>query len=194
MRSGYRTVVAFPRRGEGERAAYNLGRMQATWLGEDVDVGRQVLEPSLGRRAARRRPPRPRLPAHRLSPPVRRAGRARTRSQRPPRRADVHELLRGSSCMTRRRASPLNTHGARSARPPVPSRYRATSRVARRRGGEQDLALPAPAHRCRSSKAARYQAAVPRAGAPAGRRWWRRAPPGWSSPSAGRPGIQAGFR
>jgi transcription-repair coupling factor (superfamily II helicase) len=39
--------VAFPRRGEGERAAYNLGRMQATWLGEDVDVGRQVLEPSL---------------------------------------------------------------------------------------------------------------------------------------------------
>jgi transcription-repair coupling factor (superfamily II helicase) len=47
VRSGYRTVVAFPRRGEGERTAYNLGRMQATWLGEDVDVGRQVLEPSL---------------------------------------------------------------------------------------------------------------------------------------------------
>jgi transcription-repair coupling factor (superfamily II helicase) len=48
VRSGYRTVVAFPRRGEGERAAYNLGRMQATWLGEDVDVGRQVLqEPTL---------------------------------------------------------------------------------------------------------------------------------------------------
>jgi transcription-repair coupling factor (superfamily II helicase) len=47
VRSGYRTVVAFPRRGEGERAAYNLGRMQVTWLGEDIDVGRQVLEPSL---------------------------------------------------------------------------------------------------------------------------------------------------
>jgi transcription-repair coupling factor (superfamily II helicase) len=47
VRSGYRTVVAFPRRGEGERAAYNLGRMKATWLGEDVDAGRQVLEPSL---------------------------------------------------------------------------------------------------------------------------------------------------
>jgi transcription-repair coupling factor (superfamily II helicase) len=47
VRSGYRTVVAFPRRGEGERAAYNLARVQATWLGEDVDVGRQVLEPSL---------------------------------------------------------------------------------------------------------------------------------------------------
>jgi transcription-repair coupling factor (superfamily II helicase) len=47
VRSGYRTVVAFSRRGEGERAAYNLGRMKATWLGEDVDAGRQVLEPSL---------------------------------------------------------------------------------------------------------------------------------------------------
>jgi transcription-repair coupling factor (superfamily II helicase) len=47
VRSGYRTVVAFPRRGEGERAAYNLGRLKATWLGENVDVGRQVLEPSL---------------------------------------------------------------------------------------------------------------------------------------------------
>jgi transcription-repair coupling factor (superfamily II helicase) len=47
VRSGYRTVVAFPRRGEGERAAYNLGRLKATWLGEGVDVGHQVLEPSL---------------------------------------------------------------------------------------------------------------------------------------------------
>jgi transcription-repair coupling factor (superfamily II helicase) len=47
VRSGYRTVVAFAQRGEGERAAYNLGRLQATWLGEDVDVARQVLEPSL---------------------------------------------------------------------------------------------------------------------------------------------------
>jgi transcription-repair coupling factor (superfamily II helicase) len=53
VRSGYRTVVAFPRRGEGERAAYNLGRMKASWLAEDVDAGRsaggprQVLEPSL---------------------------------------------------------------------------------------------------------------------------------------------------
>ena len=33
VRSGYRTVVTFPRRGEGERAAYNLGRLKATWLG-----------------------------------------------------------------------------------------------------------------------------------------------------------------
>jgi len=47
VRSGYRTVVAFPQRGEGERAAYNLGRLKATWLGEEVDVGRAPLEPSL---------------------------------------------------------------------------------------------------------------------------------------------------
>ena len=33
VRSGYRTVVTFPRRGEGERAAFNLGRLKATWLG-----------------------------------------------------------------------------------------------------------------------------------------------------------------
>ncbi len=32
IRSGYRTVVAFPRKGEGERAAYNLGRLKVAWL------------------------------------------------------------------------------------------------------------------------------------------------------------------
>ncbi|HUB03512.1 MAG TPA: DEAD/DEAH box helicase, partial [Solirubrobacteraceae bacterium] len=31
-RSGYRTVVTFTRRGEGERAAYNLGRLKVHWL------------------------------------------------------------------------------------------------------------------------------------------------------------------
>jgi len=31
-RSGYRTVVTFPRKGEGERAAYNLGRLKVRWL------------------------------------------------------------------------------------------------------------------------------------------------------------------
>jgi transcription-repair coupling factor (superfamily II helicase) len=38
-RSGYHTVVAFTRRGEGERAAYNLGRLKVTWLdpGQDTD-------------------------------------------------------------------------------------------------------------------------------------------------------------
>ncbi len=33
-RSGYKTVVAFAVRGEGERAAYNLGRLKVEWLGE----------------------------------------------------------------------------------------------------------------------------------------------------------------
>jgi transcription-repair coupling factor (superfamily II helicase) len=53
VRSGYRTVVAFPRRGEGERAAYNLGRLKATWLGDgDPGAARAgaagaALEPSL---------------------------------------------------------------------------------------------------------------------------------------------------
>ncbi|MBV8943429.1 MAG: transcription-repair coupling factor [Solirubrobacterales bacterium] len=32
VRSGYRTVVAFARRGDGERVAYNLGRLRAGWL------------------------------------------------------------------------------------------------------------------------------------------------------------------
>ncbi len=36
-RSGYRTVLAFARRGEGERLAYNLGRLKVRWLGEDGD-------------------------------------------------------------------------------------------------------------------------------------------------------------
>jgi transcription-repair coupling factor (superfamily II helicase) len=47
VRSGYRTVVAFPRRGEGERAAYNLGRLRASWLGEGVDGGGSAVDPSL---------------------------------------------------------------------------------------------------------------------------------------------------
>ncbi len=39
-RSGYRTVVTFARRGEGERAAYNLGRLKVRWLdpGETQDA------------------------------------------------------------------------------------------------------------------------------------------------------------
>jgi transcription-repair coupling factor (superfamily II helicase) len=39
VRSGYRTVVAFPRRGEGERAAYNLGRLKADWLVDEAPGG-----------------------------------------------------------------------------------------------------------------------------------------------------------
>jgi len=47
VRSGYRTVVTFPRRGEGERAAYNLGRLKAAWLGEGQEMSSQAPEPSL---------------------------------------------------------------------------------------------------------------------------------------------------
>jgi transcription-repair coupling factor (superfamily II helicase) len=36
LRSGYRTVVTFPQRGEGERVAYNLGRLLVRWLDGDV--------------------------------------------------------------------------------------------------------------------------------------------------------------
>jgi transcription-repair coupling factor (superfamily II helicase) len=40
-RSGYRTVVAFARKGEGDRAAYNLGRLKIHWLdGADSVDGR----------------------------------------------------------------------------------------------------------------------------------------------------------
>ncbi|HMD52497.1 MAG TPA: CarD family transcriptional regulator, partial [Solirubrobacteraceae bacterium] len=47
VRSGYRAVVAFPRRGEGERAAYNLGRLKVSWLDEQADVGRTTPGPAL---------------------------------------------------------------------------------------------------------------------------------------------------
>jgi transcription-repair coupling factor (superfamily II helicase) len=47
VRSGYRAVVAFPHRGEGERAAYNLARLKATWLEEEVNVGGARSEPAL---------------------------------------------------------------------------------------------------------------------------------------------------
>ncbi|MGI9098945.1 MAG: CarD family transcriptional regulator, partial [Solirubrobacteraceae bacterium] len=39
VRSGYRTIVAWPQRGEGDRAAYNLARLKASWLGEGDPAG-----------------------------------------------------------------------------------------------------------------------------------------------------------
>jgi len=45
VRSGYRTVVTWPRRGEGERAAYNLARVRARWL--EQDAGDHPTEPEL---------------------------------------------------------------------------------------------------------------------------------------------------
>ncbi len=41
-RSGYQTVLTFARRGEGERFAYNLGRMKTRWLGEGELVSPQA--------------------------------------------------------------------------------------------------------------------------------------------------------
>ena len=42
-RSGYRTVVAWPQQGAGERAAYNLGRMKVTWGAETNGGGKSGL-------------------------------------------------------------------------------------------------------------------------------------------------------
>jgi len=39
VRSGYRTVVAFAARGEGERAAYNLGRLKVRWVDGSAPAG-----------------------------------------------------------------------------------------------------------------------------------------------------------
>jgi transcription-repair coupling factor (superfamily II helicase) len=47
VRGGYRTVVAWPRRGEGERAAYNLARLKTRWLGESEAGGNRLVEPEL---------------------------------------------------------------------------------------------------------------------------------------------------
>ncbi|MDX6655276.1 MAG: hypothetical protein QOH62_69, partial [Solirubrobacteraceae bacterium] len=46
-RSGYTTVVAWPRRGEGERAAYNLARVRAKWLGEEGEADIRFAEARL---------------------------------------------------------------------------------------------------------------------------------------------------
>jgi transcription-repair coupling factor (superfamily II helicase) len=54
VRSGYRTVVAWPRRGEGERAAYNLARSTPSWLdGEGVEHGPPKPELRFARAALR---------------------------------------------------------------------------------------------------------------------------------------------
>jgi transcription-repair coupling factor (superfamily II helicase) len=39
IRSGYETVVAFPRRGDGERVAYNLARLRVSWLSDGAAAG-----------------------------------------------------------------------------------------------------------------------------------------------------------
>ncbi|MCW2998465.1 MAG: mfd [Solirubrobacterales bacterium] len=55
VRGGYRTVVAWPRKGEGERAAYNLARMKARWYGDSDRMngdGSAYAEPALNFAAA----------------------------------------------------------------------------------------------------------------------------------------------
>ena len=52
VRSDYRTVVTWPRRGDGERAAYNLARLRASWDGRR---GAAVLARHAARRLHRRR-------------------------------------------------------------------------------------------------------------------------------------------
>ena len=44
VRSGYRTVVTWPQRSEGERAAYNLARVRSSWLGEGETGARPPVE------------------------------------------------------------------------------------------------------------------------------------------------------
>ncbi len=64
LRSDYRTVVVWPRRGEGERTAYNLARLKARWLETDAGArGRPALRRGhAARRLLRRRPPHGRHP------------------------------------------------------------------------------------------------------------------------------------
>jgi transcription-repair coupling factor (superfamily II helicase) len=46
-RSAYTTVVTWPRRGEGERAAYNLARVRAKWLGDEGEADIRFAEARL---------------------------------------------------------------------------------------------------------------------------------------------------
>jgi len=48
VRSDYTTVLAFTRRGEGERFSYNLGRLKAAWLDGDVGPGLHLATAPLG--------------------------------------------------------------------------------------------------------------------------------------------------
>jgi len=45
-RSGYRTIVTFAAKGEGERAAYNLGRLKVAWLDGDGAAGGPARPPA----------------------------------------------------------------------------------------------------------------------------------------------------
>ena len=163
-RSGYRTIVAFARRGEGERAAYNLGRLKVAWLDgadgaeRDADVRpraaaervhRAAVPPRRDPRApavpapARRRAPGPRPPARRASQ-LRRPAHRRHRRPRGPRASP------GSRALTRR-PSPGSraTISTSSTRALTACSSRSTS--SRRSAASSERA--APTRRCPSSAA-----------------------------------------
>ncbi len=126
VRSGYRTVVTWPQRGEGERAAYNLARVKASWLGEGDPAG--IENPlrfaqvnlrdgfiAAGLKLAV-------LPSHRLF--RRRAERsAGTRPRRPPTRA---RCARSPTCAPATSSSTRTT-----ASPASPASRRRPSRASR---------------------------------------------------------------
>ena len=161
VRSGYRTVVAFPRRGEGERAAYNLGRLKASWLGEGVDAGSSPQEPSLRFAAASLREgfvaPQLKLavfPEHRLLR-RRRAERggvdaSETGGRRGARRGALRSFSGAARGRHRRARGPRrgavrrlrDAHrGGRHARLPVPRIPGRRPRVRAHRPAGEDLAL-----------------------------------------------------
>ena len=66
QRSGYRTIVTFARRGEGERTAYNLGRLKVHWLETDGGSFGRSAAPNGGALAERPAHVRPGPPPARL--------------------------------------------------------------------------------------------------------------------------------
>ena len=157
VRSGYRTVVTWPQRGEGERAAYNLARLKSSWLGEgDGGTGWDHEHPLrfahvnlrdgfiaaglklavlpehrlFRRRATRSAPPG----ATAARPPARRAALVRRPAHRRHRRprGPRHRALRGLRDEDRRR---------RHARLPVPRVPRRRPRLRALRPAREDQPL-----------------------------------------------------
>src|SRR3954453_9775258 len=125
VRSDYRTVVTWSRRGDGERAAYNLARLRASWDGGDgLQFSRATLRDGFvaaGLRLAvipdhrlfrRRRAERPQRP-------TRRRGAARAVSPPPPRGrgrpAGGARCVRSPTC-ARATSSSTRTTGSRASR------------------------------------------------------------------------------
>ena len=107
VRSGYRTVVTWPRHGEGERAAFNLARLRAEWWTAARRPGAAVHRRLAARRLHRRGPEARRAArAPALPPPARRAGRP---SRDAARCAPSPTCARATSSPTRTTGSPAST-------------------------------------------------------------------------------------